>query len=529
WERPKRFGVYRRFLRGPFAWLRMTWELVPASRGGTRLDVKFEAEPSNLFTRPIAWIGAKRAVAAMLDLARGVDRHVREDGANPFALPVAPSDPEAYAGALARLKEADVAGPLADRVGAFVRDRADADVVRIRPFELADAWGEGRREVLSALLRGVPAGLVELRWSIVCPSCRTGSADVERLSEIGVLGHCQMCDIAFELELDRAVEATFRPHPGVRKVPEQLFCAGGPARTPHVLAQVVVPPGGKSDLAAPGRAGRYRVFGRGGARASLDVREGAADHVALRTDGTRFEPPEAAVAPGATVTIENDTGDERHVKLEELAYASAAATAHEVSTLAEFRSLFSSDLLKRETPLKVARVAILFSDLTGSTALYTEVGDAAAFRVVDDHFDVLREVMAEHGGVVVKTMGDAVMASFTDEDACARAAVACLERFERFRRTAKHAERTSLKLGLYGGACYVVTANGVLDYFGQTVNVASRLQHLAEGGEIVLERRAAASLAKDPRVTVSETAAVRVKGVEHPLETVRVRLAETRR
>jgi len=69
----------------------------------------------------------------------------------------------------------------------------------------------------------------------------------------------------------------------------------------------------------------------------------------------------------------------------------------------------------------------------------------------------------------------------------------------------------------------------VLDYFGQTVNVASRLQHLAEGGEIVLERRAAESLAKDPRVTVSETAAVRVKGVEHPLETVRVRLAETRR
>jgi len=340
-----------------------------------------------------------------------------------------------------------------------------------------------------------------------------------------------MCDIAFELELDRAVEATFRPHSSVRKVPDQFFCIAGPARTPHVRAQLIVPSGEKKELRAPSEAGRYRVFSRGGARASIEVQEGGAERASLRVDGERIQPPEARVAPGASLTLENDTGDERHVKLEELGYASAAATAHELSTLAEFRSLFSGDLLKRETPLKVARVAILFSDLTGSTALYTDVGDAAAFRLVDDHFDVLRAVMAEHGGVVVKTMGDAVMAAFTDEDACTRAAVECLARFEDFRRTAKNAERTSLKLGLFGGPCYVVTANGALDYFGQTVNVASRLQHLAEGGEIVLERRAADKLIKNAKVpglakvTVSDVAAVRVKGVEQPVETVRVRLA----
>ena len=95
------------------------------------------------------------------------------------------------------------------------------------------------------------------------------------------------------------------------------------------------------------------------------------------------------------------------MKIERLGFASAAATAHVVSTLDEFRSLFTKDLLKRGTPLKVARAAILFSDLTGSTALYTKVGDAAAFRLVDDHFDVLRAVVAAHEGVLVKTMGDA--------------------------------------------------------------------------------------------------------------------------
>src|SRR5439155_24599881 len=111
---------------------------------------------------------------------------------------------------------------------------------------------------------------------------------------------------------------------------------------------------------------------------------------------------EVRVKPGAEIAVRNDTGRERHVKLERLEYASNAATAHELATLAEFRSLFSGDLLKRETPLKVARAAILFSDLTGATALYTEVGDAAAFRLVDDHFDVLRESVAAHAWAVVK-------------------------------------------------------------------------------------------------------------------------------
>ena len=121
-------------------------------------------------------------------------------------------------------------------------------------------------------------------------------------------------------------------------------------------------------------------------------------------------------------------------------------------------------------------------------------------------------------------MGDAVMASFIDEKTCVAAAVECLVRFETFRGKAAHGARTHLKLGLYSGACYVVTANGALDYFGQTVNVASRLQHLAESGEIVLEKRVWDAAPADPRVTASEVMPVRVKGVEGPIDVVRLRL-----
>jgi adenylate cyclase len=221
----------------------------------------------------------------------------------------------------------------------------------------------------------------------------------------------------------------------------------------------------------------------------------------------------------------------RHVKIERLQFATLAATAHEVSTLDEFRTIFSSELLKRGTPLKVARAALLFSDLTGSTALYTRVGDAAAFRLVDDHFDVLKAAVQSHEGVLIKTMGDALMASFVDAGKCARAAIESLERFEAFRAKAKHGDLVGLKLGLYAGACYVVTANGALDYFGQTVNVASRVQHLAESGELVLPHEVFAALSdgERARLGVRERFEARVKGVEAPLDLVRVVLASPSR
>ncbi len=522
WEFPKRFGVYRKFVSGPLRFLRMTWEL-EEKKSGCALAITFEADAKNIVLKPFAWLGGRKAVSGLAELAREIDAHVHAKAPSPFLEPVAPSDRVALAAATLRLKER-VRPELADRIAKLVETCPDADALRMRPFEVADEWNEPRREVLAAMLHAVPAGLVELRWAIVCPSCRTASEETSDLGAIGKEGHCQLCDIAFELDLDRAIEATFRPHEKVRQVPVQFFCMGGPARTPHVLTQVIIEPGAKTVVAAPEENGRFRIFARGGARASLEVDGEGDESASAKIETDRIEPADMRTRPRAEITIENKTSDALHVKLERLAYASAAATAAELATLAEFRALFSSDLLKRETPLKVARCAILFSDLTGSTALYTQVGDAAAFRLVDDHFDVLRDAVAKSGGAVVKTMGDAVMAAFSDETACIDAAIECLRRFEEFRKTTKHGERTGIKLGLYSGPCYVVTANGALDYFGSTVNVAARLQHLAASGEIVLERRAAERVKDNASLVTGDPIEVRVKGIDHALEVVHLKL-----
>jgi class 3 adenylate cyclase len=195
--------------------------------------------------------------------------------------------------------------------------------------------------------------------------------------------------------------------------------------------------------------------------------------------------------------------------------------------LPAFRRQFAREVLRPGLTLRIARVSLLFTDLTDSTALYTKVGDAKAFGVVQAHFDLLSKIIAEQHGTIVKTIGDAVMAAFLHEQEAVRAAVAMHAAFPAFRNDYADAQGVRLKIGVYSGPCYAVTANSVLDYFGQSVNVAARLQGAAEAGELVMpealaeEARAAGWLGPDPPVRHFEAS---LKGLGAPIRAERVLL-----
>ena len=526
WTLNKSFSVYRKMRSGPLRAYTYGMTLEPAGEG-TRANIRLELAPRHWALNPIAKLQGQRIVANMGKLARLIDAHLREKAPSPYLKPASPADEERLDYAQRELRERGVDSPVVEAIVELLRSGADADVVRIRPFELAQVRGLDGRQVLRALLIAVTLGVLELRWALVCPSCRTASDQVASLAQVEGASHCQLCDLSFGVELDRAVEATFVPHPSVREVTNQFFCIGGPWRTPHVIVQAVVEGGQSRALEAPSAPGRYRLFARGGAVASIEITAEGPAEAAATLSAESLSPGEMSVAPGGTVTVTNTTAEPLHVKIEKLGYATLAATAHYVTTMSEFRRYFSRDLLKPSTPLKVASCAILFSDLTGSTALYTAAGDAAAFRLVDDHFDVLRKVIDEHGGVVVKTMGDAVMASFIDPIRGVRAATDCLHAFEKFRLDAANGELTGIKLGLFAGPCYVVSANEAIDYFGQTVNCAARVQHCAATGEIVFEEEVFARLpeADKAKLRLVERLETRVKGVAEPLSLVRTKLA----
>jgi class 3 adenylate cyclase len=153
-------------------------------------------------------------------------------------------------------------------------------------------------------------------------------------------------------------------------------------------------------------------------------------------------------------------------------------TAKRLLTNQTFRDIYRANTLDVDQRLKITSLTFLFTDLKGSTELYERVGDLAAFDLVRAHFRVLNEIVAAEAGAVVKTIGDAVMATFPTPD---RAVAAALRMREAMRRLNEQrgGEDLLLKIGIHEGPCLAVTLNDRQDYFGQTVNIASRVQNLA--------------------------------------------------
>jgi len=153
-----------------------------------------------------------------------------------------------------------------------------------------------------------------------------------------------------------------------------------------------------------------------------------------------------------------------------------------------FRELVTQQTLPEGQGLGVKRLTILFSDLRGSTAFYHKFGDAQAYRWVCEHFKVLFEAAAQHNGSAVKTIGDGVMGVFAGPLDALRAITEALARLAALNARIGLAgdDRLTLKIGLHAGPCLIVTLNGRLDYFGETVNIAARLGELAKGNDVIL-------------------------------------------
>jgi class 3 adenylate cyclase len=249
--------------------------------------------------------------------------------------------------------------------------------------------------------------------------------------------------------------------------------------TPHVVAQQLLPPKERRTLDTRLEAGRYRlrVLALPGSLPVV-VEPGGSAEADVRPGPEGWSAGELRLAEEASVHLENATVEEQLVVLERTAWSDQAATASEVTALQLFRDLFASEALRPGEPISVGSLTVVFTDLRGSTRYYREVGDAPAFGSVLEHLDLLRQVVSAEEGAVVKAMGDAIMAVFPRPLAAVRAMLAA--------QRAVDGRPLALKVGIHYGPCIAVNQNGVLDYFGSTVNLAARLVGISSGDDIIV-------------------------------------------
>ena len=223
------------------------------------------------------------------------------------------------------------------------------------------------------------------------------------------------------------------------------------------------------------------------------------------------------------LVVRNDTDRPLFFVVEDRNWARDALTGERVIAMPAFRRLCPEQLLRPGDDVEIGRVAIMFTDLQGSTKLYDDLGDATAYRLVRDHFAFLSERVQRHNGFVVKTVGDAVMAAFGDPADAVRAVLSIQDEVENFNRGRSDAGIV-LKLGLHQGACIAVTVGGVLDYFGSAVNTAARLEHQCRGGEVIVSEAVIAD--PEAREVLAGRAltqdSANLRGLSEPVRFVRI-------
>lgn len=418
---------------------------------------------------------------------------------------------EALFSVLRRSADPDAAATIED----LVRRGADADLSRVNVLSHAQRHRLDEEAAIAAFLHASRLGLFELSWNILCPGCGgvlDASATLKSVRQEEY--NCALCAAGYEPTLDEMVEVSFTVNPRVRRIgahdpdslsfleyQKQIFWSSGlvlpegdalKQLLQKITLEMLELQAGERMILSLQLPSEFIIV--------FDPVTHAAHFIDVQGEPTRerqeltvvFNSVKAptgrsTMRPGPLrLSLDNRTqrrvlpgiyiaGHDLH---EMLGKRRPFLTAKRLLSNQTFRDIYRADTLDVDQRLKVTSLTFLFTDLKGSTELYQKVGDLVAYDLVRSHFHVLHEIVASEAGAVVKTIGDAVMATFPSPARAVSAALrmrkAMAELNER-----RGSDDLILKIGIHEGPCLAVSLNDRQDYFGQTVNIASRVQELA--------------------------------------------------
>jgi class 3 adenylate cyclase len=449
-----------------------------------------------------------------------------------------------------------------EKMETLIRSGDDYELFRINPLRFAADRGIVENEAIDAFLHGARQGLFQMEWNLVCPTCGDSVDSFRTLNKLNSHFYCTVCDLNSEATLDDFIQVNFTISPEIREIayhhPESLSIEDYHLKY-HFNQSAAIPNGPRFIDAVPGLVKGLSYLGPGqNKRIVLDTTGGSLTFndlmhhlsaaitvsgapaekpqpVIVRLEGGKLVPGQAVVAPGKLIfTLENRTAARASMMILNFPPGFTKTrlvfepflSGKKLISIQTFRDLFSSEVIQGTEGIGVRDITILFTDLKGSTALYERIGDLKAFSLVHQHFDRLGTVINECSGAFVKTIGDAVMASFLNPVDAVKAALGMNKEIARFNR-AFASKDLILKIGIHKGPCIAVTLNARLDYFGQTVNTASRVQGLAGSEEVYVTEEVfnfpgVKALLKGYRVFAGR---VKLKGIQEEIQVFKIAAA----
>ncbi len=408
---------------------------------------------------------------------------------------------------------------VADAIARLIAQGEDHELNRINVLDFSARTGLDEERVISGFLHASRLGLFDLNWNVLCPGCG-GVLDAH--STLKSLRHddyhCGLCACGYEASVDEQVEVAFTVSPRVRRIAahdpnslpiweyfKQVFWSSGvdfnkesfATLSEEVVLDALELPAHEKAILSLQLPQQFIIVFEPVTHAAqfIDVQgEPTKERQHLSLIYNRVQAPTGTMTlrPGPLrLSLDNQT----EVRLLPSVFVAADAlhhligkrkpflTAKRMLTNQTFRDVYKADNLTIDQRLKITSLTFLFTDLKGSTALYERVGDLAAFDLVRAHFHALLEIISSEKGAVVKTIGDAVMATFVRPEHALAAGLRMRAAME-----ALNVERGTkdlvVKIGIHEGPCLAVMLNERQDYFGQTVNIAARVQGLSDSQAI---------------------------------------------
>jgi class 3 adenylate cyclase len=408
---------------------------------------------------------------------------------------------------------------VSDAIARLIETGEDHELNRVNVLDFARRTGLDEERIISGFLHASRLGLFDLTWNVLCPGCG-GVLDAH--STLKSLRHddynCALCAAGYEASVDEQVEVAFTVSPRVRRIAahdpntlpiweyfKQVFWSSGvdfnkesfKALTDEVTLEALELPAGEKAVLSLQLPAQFIIVFEPVTHAAqfIDVQGEPTkerQQLSLMYNNVHAPTGTTTLRPGPLrLSLDNQTG----VRVLPSVFIAAEGlhhligkrkpflTAKRMLTNQTFRDVYKADNLNIDQRLKITSLTFLFTDLKGSTALYERVGDLAAFDLVRAHFHALLEIISSEKGAVVKTIGDAVMATFIRPEHALAAALRMRSAMAKLN-AQRGTEDLIVKIGIHEGPCLAVMLNERQDYFGQTVNIAARVQSLSTSQEI---------------------------------------------
>jgi class 3 adenylate cyclase len=487
WEAPFRFGLKRQYKLGMLKNLSISAEMI-ATDDGTRVSIQVRMRPARkLLSLPIRWYVDYILKTRLSNYLAHVDECLAKN-LQPYEKL---SPKKLVRGADAKLKalenkliKVSKRKRIANRLIDFIRLAEDEELARIHPYSLAEYWGEKKYSVLNVFLHAAKLDILDFSWDVCCPHCKSPKHNFRKMRDARVHLYCEDCENDYTMDFNRNMHLVFRPHPLIRKISDKKYCLGSPASKPHRVMQQNLGIGDERYPQVELEEGTYlfRTHNHTG-HLVFHVRDDGADNVRLFLTDDELDGQEITISRNPNLSIRNQSSRKTVCFLDKSNWKSEAIYASEVSSSVDFTTLFSKETLKETSKVKASEVTMLFTDLMNSTELYVQEGDESAIGRVMGHFKIIQQIVAEERGGIVKTIGDSVMAVFWEPVSALKA----VQRIQQiFTTSSGMGEAFKIKAGVHFGDCTAVNLNGRIDYFGTTVNIASRLVDVASEKEIMV-------------------------------------------